>query len=682
MRTPPRYRLASLRDLLWGSLGLRRRTLVASVALGVGLCLTWIWIGWQWPLPDGRAESVPAVRLYAATGTEEIAVLEGTAPRARVWVPLNQIPPFVVGAVLTAEDRRFFHHGGVDLRAVLRAARSDLRHGEVRQGASTITQQLARSLFLTSDRTWGRKLREAAIAVALEVRYPKDRILEAYLNSVYLGQDGNVAVYGLGAAARHFLRKELTAVRLDEAALLASAISAPNRIFSGAAARARTGRDAVLQAMREQGLTGEAATREAMGRALPKQYNGSFVRAPYFVDLAREEIARRASLPASGDVRITTSLDPVLQGAAESAIRDGIERMERRRPDLARRRLQGALVAIEPASGQIRALVGGRRYLDSPFNRATRAARQPGSLFKPIVYLAAFEAERTGRLPGLTPASVIADEPMAIQAAGERWSPRNIDRRFHGPVTVRRALEESLNIPAARVAQDVGLEQVIQTARALGIASPLTPVPSLALGTSEVTLLEITGAFAALANQGVRVIPTTLAPLQGKALPGGVAPLSPPQRAASAESSYLITHILQGVMSSRGTARASVAWGLSDIAAGKTGSSDGLRDAWFVGYTPDLAVGVWIGLDDGSPLGLTGAQAALPVWAVVMQGAVRRAPPRPFEPPPGIVLAAVDRETGRPATFWCGGTTVIEEAFRAGSEPHGGCGNLPLAEKV
>lgn len=684
MRTPHRNRLTALRGLFGGRAGLRRRTIVVLVVLGGVLCLTWTWIGWQWPLPDGRANSGPTVRLYAGTKTEEIAVLEGTAPRAQVWVPLSQIPRFVVGAVLVTEDRRFFHHAGVDLRAVLRAAKSDLRHGEVRQGASTITQQLARSLFLTPDRTWGRKLREAAIAVALEVRYPKDRILEAYLNSVYLGQDGNVAVYGLGAAARHFLHKELTSVRLDEAALLASAISAPNRIFSGEAGRARAGRDAVLQAMREQGMVKEAAAREAMAHPLPKPSGGSFVRAPYFVDLAREEIARRASLPASGDVRITTTLDPALQRAAESAIRDGIERMERRRPDLARRRLQGALVAIEPASGQIRALVGGRRYLDSPFNRATRAARQPGSLFKPIVYLAAFEAERMGRLPGLTPASILADEPTAIQSAGEngeKWSPHNIDRRFHGPVTVRRALEESLNVPAARMAQDVGLEQVVQAARALGIQSPLTPVPSLALGTSEVTLLEITGAFAVLANQGVRVTPTTLSPLQDKAVTGIVAPLSPPVRAASAESSYLITHILQGVMS-RGTASASTAWGLSDIAAGKTGTTDGLRDAWFVGYTPDLVVGVWLGLDDGSPLGLTGAQAALPVWATVMQFAVRRAPPRRFETPPGVVLAAVDRDTGRPASFWCGGTTVIEEAFRAGSEPRGGCGEIPLGEKV
>ncbi|HSB72779.1 MAG TPA: transglycosylase domain-containing protein [Candidatus Methylomirabilis sp.] len=668
------------RILSRGGAGLGRKGILLVLALVSGLGLAWAWIGWQWPLPDRHIDILPTVRLYA--GSEEIAVLEGTAPRAQVWVPLGQVPRSVVNAVLATEDRRFFRHWGIDIWAVLRAARSDLRHGQVRQGGSTITQQLARSLFLSPERTWGRKFREAGIAVALELRYPKTRILEAYLNSVYLGQDGSVAVHGLGAAARHFLRKELTAVQLDEAALLASAIRAPNRVFSGEAARARAGRDAVLQAMREQGMVSEATARQAMARPLRWRPGGTFVQAPYFVDVAREEIARRVSLPPSGEVRIQTSLDPRLQRAAERSIRDGLERIERRRPGLEQGRLlQAALVAIEPASGSIRALVGGRRYLESPFNRATRAARQPGSLFKPIVFLAAFEAEREGSLPGLTPASLIADEPTAIGAAGETWAPHNIDRRFHGSVTVRRALEESLNVPAARVAQDVGLNRVLRVAQALGIESPLSPVPSLALGTSEVTLWEITSAFATLANQGVRVTPTTLGLAQSRAVAASTAPAPPPTRAASPESSFLITHILRGVMS-RGTARASTGWGLQDVSAGKTGTTDGLRDAWFVGYTPDLAIGVWVGLDDGSPLGLTGAEAALPVWAAVMQAAIRQAPPRRFEPPAGVVLAAVDRDTGRPASIWCGGRTVIEEAFRAGSEPRGGCGDVLLADQV
>lgn len=650
----------------------RIKALIAGVGVASALAMTWGWVSWQYPLPSRVANPAPTIRLYA--GTEEIAVLEGTSHQVQVWVPLSQIPQPVVDGVLVTEDRRFFLHHGIDLLAVLRATGADLWHHKIRQGGSTITQQLARTLFLSNKRTWGRKLHEAIIALALDFRYSKERILEAYLNTVYMGEDGGVAVHGMGAAARRFLHKDLATVRLDEAAQLAAAISAPNRTFSGDAERARLARNSVLQSMREQGVVSEAAARLAEAHAPVWRTAGFTTRAPYFVDLAREEIARRVNLPASDDIRISITLDPVLQRSAGAAIRAGIEQIEHRRPAPDSGRLQVALVAIEPATGQIRALVGGRQYRDSPYNRATRAHRQPGSLFKPIVYLAAFEAERQGRLPGLTPASLVPDEPMTIQSEGESWSPRNLDRQFHGSVTVRRALEESLNVPAARIAQEVGLDRVAGTAQALGIESPMSLVPSLALGTSEVTLLEITAAFATLANQGVRVMPTTLAPVQDQAMEGILTSLPPPLQAVSAESAFLITHLLRGVMH-EGTGRTSAGWGLSEITAGKSGTTDDLRDAWFVGYTPNLVVGVWLGMDNGTPIGLTGAQAALPIWAKVMQAVVRRTPPRPFTSPPGVVFASVSRDTGRPASFLCGGGPVIEEAFRAGTEPHGLCGS-------
>ncbi len=655
---------------------LRKRGLLAALAVAVALGGAG---GWAWgrsALPDPGRDVPPTVRLYA--GGEEIAAFQGTSRRSQVRVPLGQIPRPVVNAVLAAEDRRFFQHLGIDLRAILRAATLDLRRGELRQGGSTITQQLARTLFLSNERTWGRKLRESAIALVLDLRYPKDRILEAYLNAVYMGHDGGVAVHGLGAAARHFLGKDLAAVQPPEAALLAAAIQAPNRILSGDPGQAKARRDAVLLTMRQEGMLSEADARQAMARPLPRGPRRAPLRAPYFVDVAREEIARRMALPASGEVRVAATLDPALQRAAESAVRSGLERLERRQGRPGAGRIQAALVAIEPASGQIRALVGGRGYLDSPFNRATRAARQPGSLFKPIVYLAAFETEREGRGPRLTPASLIPDEPIAIPAGGGTWYPKNLDHRFHGAVTVRRALEQSLNVPAVRVAQEVGPDRVVAVAGSLGIRSPLAAVPSLALGTSEVTLLEITSAFATLANGGIRVTPTTLATAESPAGAPLAAPLPPPAPAVSAESAFLITHLLRGVMRD-GTGRASERWGLSGLAAGKTGTSDGLRDAWFVGYTPDLAVGVWVGIDDGTPVGLTGAQAALPIWAAAMQAAVRRVPPREFAPPPGVVMASVDRETGRPSSFWCGGGARIEEAFRAGTEPPSACGEFSLA---
>ncbi len=654
----------------------RRRWLIAAVALTGALALTAAWAWGRYALPELAAGAPPTVRLYA--GTEEIATFQGTSRRSQVRLPLWQIPRHVVDAVLAAEDRRFSQHRGIDLRAVLRAATTNLRHGEARQGGSTITQQLARSHFLTPERTWWRKLRESAIAVLLEVRYPKDRILEAYLNTVYMGHDGDVAVHGLGAAARHFLGKDLVAVRLDEGALLAAAIAAPNKVFFGDGARAQARRDSILRAMRQQQMLGEADARAAMVRPVQRRGRRMPVRAPYFVDLAREEVARRAALRPSGEVRIATTLDPALQRAAENAIREGIGRIEQRRPDLAPGKLQAALVAIEPASGHILALVGGRGYAESPFNRATRAARQPGSLFKPIVYLAGFEAERVNAFPRFTPASPVRDEPIVIGTGRGTWSPQNMDGRFRGPVTVRQALEQSLNVPAVRVAQDVGLDQVIAVARALGLRSALAEVPSLALGTSEVTLLEITAAFATLANGGVRAVPTTLTVEGDGAGAPQIAPTPPPTPAVSPESAFLITYLLRGVLRD-GTGRASARWGLSDVAAGKTGSTEGLRDAWFVGYTPELAVGVWVGMDDATPLGLTGAQAALPVWATVMQGALRRVPPRPFTPPPGVVMATVERDTGRRASFWCGGGARIEEAFRAGSEPPASCGEFPLA---
>jgi len=382
-----------------------------------GLGLAWVWARWSYPLLDLRQGKLPTVRLYA--GSEEIAALQGTSRRFQIWLPLDEIPRPVVNAVLAAEDRRFFQHPGIDVRAVLRAAVTNLRRGGVRQGGSTITQQLARMLFFSKERTWGRKLRESRAALRLETQYSKSQILEAYLNAVYLGHDGEVAIHGVGAASRHFLGKELAEVRLDEAALLAAAISAPNRTFLGHFPRAvQARRNRILQAMRAMDTAGATAVREAMVRPLPRRPAESAGQAAYFVDLAREEIARRVAPLALGDVRIVTTLDPLLQRDAERALREGLERIERRQPGLERGRLQAALVAIQPASGAIRALVGGRRYLESPFNRATRAERQPGSLFKPFVYLAAFEAERAGRGPRLTPASLILDPEILSRTYG------------------------------------------------------------------------------------------------------------------------------------------------------------------------------------------------------------------------------------------------------------------------
>jgi penicillin-binding protein 1B len=616
--------------------------------------LAWGW--WALSLPSGGTPPI----VYLDIDGREIGSLESESGRIQIWTPLDHIPPAVAAAVIAAEDRRFMRHHGVDLLAVARAAFTNAREASVVRGASTITQQLARGLFLTRERTWWRKAREIAIALVLELRYSKPRILEAYLNTVYLGQERSGAILGVGAGARHLFGKSLETLRLDESALLAAAIRAPNRIFADSPALIRSRRDAILEAMVKDGAIREAEARAAMAQPTRPALRVAPV-APWFMELARAEAAHRGGAKLGG-IQLVTSLDRRLQEAAETAVRERLAQVERARRQPANT-LQAAVVAIDPASGQIRALVGGRRFAQSEFNRATRARRQPGSLFKPLVYLAAFEA----RAREITPSTVVDDVPVVIPARGGDWTPHNIDGQFHGPVTVRRALEESLNVPAAVIAQGVGLANVTRVARAVGIRSVLAPVPSLALGTSEVTLLEMTVAFATIANGGVRASPTTF----GSAGAVALEPLPAPARAVSAESAFIVTHLMRGVMR-RGTGAASARWGLQEVTAGKTGTTDSLRDAWFVGFTPELVVGVWVGADDARPIGLAGADIALPIWADVMVKGIRRTPPSPFTPPPGIVMTPVDRETGRRA---CEGETSISEAFRQGSEP-AGCDTL------
>ena len=629
----------------------RVATLCLLAVVGLGLAtLAWGW--WTLSLPHGA----PSTITYLDRDHQEIASLLGQNGRLQIWTPLDRIPPAVVAAVLAAEDRRFMSHVGVDPLAMGRAALVNAREATVIRGASTITQQLARGLFLSRERTWWRKLREVGIALVLEARYSKRQILEVYLNTVYLGQARDSAVLGVAAGARHFFGKRLDALGLDEIAMLAAAIRAPNRVFTDSPELVRSRRDRVLEAMNRDGAAGDAETRAAKARPV-RPTHAVASSAPWFMELARDEVGRRGERQTEGST-VVTSLDRRLQEAAEKSVSERLARVERSRR-LASGSLQAAVVAMEPSSGQIRALVGGRRFADSEFNRATRARRQPGSLFKPFVYLTAFEM----RGQKITPATIVADEPVVISAVGGDWTPHNIDGRFHGLVTVRRALEESLNVPAALVAQDVGTTQVARIARAAGIDSPLATVPSLSLGTSEVTLLEVTTAFATIANGGLRVWPTTVADSGALALQ----PLPAPSRVVSAESAFIVTHVLRGVMS-RGTASASARWDLQEVTAGKTGTTDGLRDAWFIGYTPDLVVGVWVGADDARPIALTGADIALPIWADVMQTALRHSPTptSAFTAPPGIVMAPVDWDTGRRV---CDGDSAVREAFRAGSEP-------------
>ena len=634
---------------------MRKRTLWTTVVLGVGaglsaLALSWLWTAYRLPIaPEGDATQVQLL----ANG-EELGVVEVGTRGA--WVPLHRIPRTVVSAVIAAEDRRFMSHIGVDLLAVGNALVSNAREGEVVRGASTITQQLARNLFLSRERTWWRKAREMGIALFLERRYTKREILEVYLNTVYLGQSGDDPVSGVAEAARHLFGKELDGLTVADTALLATAIRAPSRAFGEDAGRVQARRDQVLRAMAAEGAVSEEAIRLAL--AAPVRVPAPpRARSPWFTHLARAEAKERV-IPAGSrsTVRVATTLDPSLQRVAETAVLQQLAQAERSRR-LPEGVLQAAVVALDPSTGHIRVLVGGRDYQTSQFDRAVRARRQPGSLFKPFVYLAAFE----GGAP-MTAATLVADEPLKIWSGGREWTPDNIDHHFRGPVTVRQALETSLNVPAARVAQEVGPARVYSDGPGLRHQESLAAVPSIALGTSEATVLEMATGFATLANGGYRMRPTTI----DEPPP---APCSCRCRcrfgSTSPESTFIVTHLLRGVMS-RGTGGSSSRWGLQHITAGKTGTSDGLRDAWFVGYTRDLVVAVWVGADDRRPIGLQGSEIALPIWATVMQAAVRRAPPRPFTPPDGIVMTPVDSGTGLRA---CGNEEAINEAFRRAANP-------------
>jgi penicillin-binding protein 1B len=589
-------------------------------------------------------------------------------------VRLSEVPVALRAAVLVTEDSRFYEHGGLDPRGILRALWTNIRKGRVAEGGSTITQQLVKSRLLSPARTLSRKVNEALLSTVLEWRYSKDQILEAYLNEVYLGQSGGSALRGVGAAARAYFGKEVYQLTLPESALLAGMIRAPNS-YSPAVnpERARERRDVVLARLRDLGKISQANYRRARvepvrARAGP----ASGLIAPYFVDYVRAELERVTDVDWADrhGVRVYTTLDPVLERLAETAVSRGLDRLETARPRLRRKnpeeRLQAAMIVLEPSTGQVRALVGGRDYRSSQFNRAVLARRQPGSAFKPFVYLAAL-TPRPDRRP-FTAASLIEDAPITIVADGKSWSPKNYDDRYEGSVTVRHALEASLNTATVRLAQAVGLPAVVETARTLGLGFDLRPVPALALGVFETTPLELARAYLPLADGGVA--PTggvleTVADESGRVLWSAGHEARPVIGAAEA---YLVTSLLEGVINA-GTGVSARALGVPGAVAGKTGTTNEGRDAWFVGYSPNLLALVWVGFDNGAPAGLSGAEGALPIWADFMRGALAIYPGGEFPEPAGISRVKVDVTTGLRATASCSPTVVVTEVFLAGTEP-------------
>lgn len=624
---------------------------------------------------DGDGAPIP----YVVFEPEVVGSVFDRKMEDRTLVRLERVPKVVVDAILTTEDRDFFTHAGLAPKRLVGAVLQGILKRRSVRGTSTLTQQLVKNLFLTPERTLRRKAVEALLAVILDAKYGKEEILEAYLNEIYLGQRGAVSVTGVEEAARYYFGKPVSQLDLPEAAMLAGLISSPGR-FSPfrSPERARARRALVLKGMLDEGKIDRPAYDAALAAPLTrvsKPVTG--IEAPHFVDFVLTQLKESRSDLSGAGLSLYTTLDPDMQAAAQAAAQEGLEELEKRFKKLRTKEgeepLQAALIALDPHTGSIRALVGGRDYQTSQFNRVVQARRQPGSLFKPFVYLAAFE--RKDLVPPVTPVTVLQDSPIALvfgKTEEETWSPRNYDGQFLGPVTVRQALEQSRNIPTVRLAVwETGggktlLPDVIEAARRAGITSRLRPYPSLALGSFECSPMEIAAAYSVFANGGILVKPNALLGLvgpEGRRIDRTDAPL---KRAADPAAVAVLDSILEGVVN-RGTGASARGRGAQGVFAGKTGTTNDGRDAWFIGFSPRLLVAVWVGFDDNRGLNLSGSTAAVPIYAAF----ARRLPSHYFEEPfpevPGVVRASVDPTTGMLVTEEC--PTSVNELFVAGTEP-------------
>jgi penicillin-binding protein 1B len=642
---------------------------------------------------DGR---ISAIHLLANKSSVSSAPIEpelltnlfDDSREKRRVVRFQDLPPTLIHAVLAAEDKRFFEHGGFDPIRIIGAALADLRRGVRAQGASTIDMQVARSFFFTTQRVWRRKVAETMVALELDHRFTKDRIFELYANQIYLGNRGSFAIRGFGEAAQAYFGKDVHDLDLAQCAFLAGIIRAPNHYSTAEhyPDRANEARDRVLRQMVEDGYI--TAAQEKTGRAEQLKFvNGgiSSRAAPYFVDMVRDSLLDQFSQNdlTTQSYRVYTTLDPQLQLAAEQAVDVGMKNVDdemagryaaMKRHGMPVVRPQVALVALDPRTGAILALVGGRNYGESQLNHVL-ARRQPGSSFKPFVYAAAFDNAAAGLQPVITTETTVVDEPTTFTFDGKDYTPNNDEGQFFGTVTLRDALTHSLNVATVKVAQMVGYDRVAQFAKQLGLDPDIQPTPAMALGSYVMTPLEVAAGYTIFANGGIRTEPRFLNEVVSG--DGKVVERSAPQSRPLLDPrvAYLVTNVLEDVIN-HGTGYSVRQWGFLAPAAGKTGTS---HDGWFAGYTSNLLCIVWVGFDDDRDLGLAGTSSAAPIWAQFMKGA--QAIPayqdmEEFPVPPGIVQVTVDPESGDLATPNC--PTTRTEDFIAGTEPtqfcplHGG----------
>jgi penicillin-binding protein 1A len=600
----------------------------------------------------------------------------------RILVTLEDTPRDLVNAFIAVEDRSFRDHWGIHLPSVMRAVVRNVVSFRVRQGASTITQQLARNLFLTHEQTWTRKIREAVLAVRIEQSYSKDEILEMYLNQIYFG-DG---AYGIQSAARGFFGKDVEDLSLSECALLAGLPRNP-RGYSPFrhpdAAKRRRG--LVLTSMEECGFIDEARADSARNtelRIAASPLNPDH--APYFMEMVRQFLEKEVGSESiyEGGLTVYTTLDLDWQSQAEKALEDEMVRLEKETRTKQNRAtyleardkgknpvleyLQGAALVFDAETGSIRVLIGGRSFDESNFNRATSALRQPGSAFKPFIYLTAIQK-------GYYPSYVVLDAPVVFYVPGqEPWRPLNYDREFRGPVNLRFALQKSLNVPTIKIQEEIGTPDVIRTARIAGIHTPIPEFRSIALGTAEVTLKDLVYAYGVFANGGIRVEPYFVTRIEDQS--GNVIrDYKPIQREVlDAAPVAILNSMLQSVLD-HGTGAGARSNGFLLPAAGKTGTTDDYSDAWFVGYTPKTVTGVWVGYDKPRTIGggMSGTRAALPLWTRIMKTVTAGDEGKSFEIPEGVVVRSVCPDTGLPATARC--PSPIPELFLAGQVPAERC---------
>ncbi|MDT8285467.1 MAG: PBP1A family penicillin-binding protein [Elusimicrobiales bacterium] len=653
------------------------------------------------PSIDKLDEYTPSLTTYVYDINEEIIAEFSIEKRA--LLTLADIPVDLQNAVIAMEDRSFFRHWGISPRGIMRALMRDLLHTRKAQGGSTITQQLSRGIFLKPDKTISRKVREMVLALQIERNFSKQEILQMYLNQIYLGS----GVYGVQSAAKLFFGKDVSELNLAECALLAGVIPSPGNFspFSHPD-RARVRRHLVLLSMRREGYITDGEMKEALEVPLPETKSSMLSgRAPYFVEYVRQQLEPKYGVSQlwKGGLKIYTTLDLEMQAPAEETMEKYLSQYDEDaakvvRPEPAEGEvlpstapLQGAFIILDVRTGAIKALIGGRDYRESQFNRATQAQRQAGSTFKPFVWMSAL-------MSGYTPASMVEDLPLAYYYDGKDWRlfegatdqyaidlaiqpfvgskdfkiwvPNNFDGKFQGRITLRRALEQSRNLSSVSLVNRIGPSLVVDVAHKAGIESRLDPVPSIGLGTSLVNPLEMVNAFATFGNGGIRVKPFGVLRVvdnRGKVLEEHVPTET---ESFSPQASYLLVNMMKGVVQ-RGTGiRAS---SLRRPLAGKTGTSQDSKDMWFIGMTPDLAAGAWMGYDNFASLPVRdwSSSQAVAWWTEIMSQVLKDQPARDFPVPEGIVFATIDQETGKLALPGC--RKRILEAFLKGTEPQEFC---------